>query len=114
MEQAILVEGFKKSIKERNLIYKTLIADVDSSTHKSILESRPYADVPIQKIECTNHLLRNYNGKNLLLQKDTTIPLAEQKKLTADRLTRLRTAVRSAITFRKEQNHSVENKIENL
>lgn len=114
MEQAILVEGFKKSIKERNLIYKTLIADGDSSTYKSILESRPYADVSIQKIECTNHLLRNYNGKNLLLQKDTTIPLAERKLLTADRLTRLRTAVRSAIQFRKEQNHSVENKIENL
>ncbi|CAB3257779.1 unnamed protein product [Arctia plantaginis] len=67
MEQAILVEGFKNSIKDRNLIYNILIADGDSSTYKSILESRPYPDIPIQKIKCTNHFLRNYNGKNLLL-----------------------------------------------
>lgn len=57
MEQSILVEGFNVSIAERNLIYSTLIADGDSSTYKNILESRPYPDVPIQKIECTNHLL---------------------------------------------------------
>lgn len=114
MEQAILVEGFKCSIQERNLIYNVLIADGDSSTYKSILESRPYPDVPIQKIECTNHLLRNYNGKNMQLQKDTTIHLSERKHLTGDRLTRLRTAIRSASKFRNEQNVSTETKILNL
>ncbi|XP_026724773.1 uncharacterized protein LOC113491807 [Trichoplusia ni] len=114
MEQAILVEGFKTSIKERNLIYNILIADGDSSTYKSILESRPYPDIPIQKIECTNHLLRNYNGKNILLQKDTTIPLNERKLLNMDRLKRLRTAVRAAIRQRQKDNSSHSLKIENL
>ncbi|CAH2083550.1 unnamed protein product [Euphydryas editha] len=114
MEQAILVEGFKNSIKDRNLIYKTLIADGDSSTYKSILESRPYPDIPIQKIECTNHLLRNYNGKNLTLQKDTAIPLNERKLLNMDRLKRLRTAVRAAIRYRQQDDGSDSNKIENL
>lgn len=51
MEQSILVEGFKVSTAERNLIYSTLIAAGDSSTHKNILESRPYLDFPLQKIE---------------------------------------------------------------
>lgn len=102
MEQAILVEGYKNSIKERNLIYSTLIADGVSSTSKNILESRPYADaLPIQKIECTNHLLRNYNGKNLKLLTDTSIPNPERKLLTLDRQTRLRTAIRSATKYRK-------------
>lgn len=73
MEQAILVEGFQCSIKERNLIYNTLIADGDSSTYKSILKSRPYPDVLVQKIEYT-YLL-----------------------------TRLRTAVRSASIFRNNK-----------
>ncbi|CAH2092100.1 unnamed protein product [Euphydryas editha] len=114
MEQSILVEGFKVSIAERNLIYSTLIADGDSSTYKNILESRPYPDVSIQKIECTNHLLRNYNGKNLALQKDTTVPLSERKFLTGDRLTRLRTAIRSAIKFRKAQSTSLSTQILNL
>lgn len=114
MEQAILVEGFKNSIQERNLIYKTLIADGDSSTYKCILESRPYPDIPIQKIECTNHLLRNYNGKNLLLQKDTAIPLNERKLLNMDRLKRLRTAVRAAIRYRQQNDCTISTKIENL
>ncbi|KAL0852581.1 hypothetical protein ABMA27_016931 [Loxostege sticticalis] len=114
MEQSILVEGFKNSIRERNLIYKTLIADGDSSTYKSILESRPYPDIPIQKIECTNHLLRNYNGKNLLLQKDTSIPLNERKLLNVDRLKRLRTAVRGAIKYRQQDSGTESSKIENL
>lgn len=78
-------------------------------TYKSILESRPY-----QKIECTNHLLRNYNGKNLLLQKDTAIPLNERKLLNIDRLKRLRTAVRAAIEYRQQGNGSKSIKIENL
>lgn len=114
MEQAILVDGFKNSIRDRNLIYNILIADGDSSTYKSILESRPYPDIPIQKIECTNHLLRNYNGKNILLQKDTAIPLNERKLLNMDRLKRLRTAVRAAIRQRQQDNSSQCNKIENL
>ncbi|XP_063537724.1 uncharacterized protein LOC134747088 [Cydia strobilella] len=100
MEQAILVEGFKQSIKDRNLIYKTLIADGDSSTYKNILESRPYPDVPIQKIECTNHLLRNYNGKNLKLLTDTSIPHSERKLLNEDRQNRLRKAIRVAVKHR--------------
>ncbi|XP_063389242.1 uncharacterized protein LOC134675024 [Cydia fagiglandana] len=114
MEQAILVEGFKCSVEERNLIYKTLIADGDSSTYKNIVDSRPYPNVFIQKIECTNHLLRNYNGKNMQLPKDTTIPLKERKLLTSDRITRLRTAIRSASKYRNEENNSNETKIKNL
>lgn len=84
MEPEILVEGFRCSVESRKLIYNTLIADGDASTYKNILESRPYPAVTIQKIECTNHLLRNYNGKNLLLKIDTSIPLPERKLLTSD------------------------------
>jgi hypothetical protein len=97
MEQATIVEGFKTSIQERNLIYSTLIADGDASTYKKIIESRPYPNTQVQKIECSNHLLRNYCSKLMQLQKDTAIALLERKLLTSQRITRLRTAVRAAI-----------------
>ncbi|KAI5630711.1 yqaJ-like viral recombinase domain-containing protein [Phthorimaea operculella] len=111
MEQQILVEGFKSSVETRGLIYNPLIADGDASTYKNILESRPYPGVPIQKIECTNHLLRNYNGKNLSLKIDTSIPLIERKLFTPERMTRLRTAVRSSVRHWESQSLTESDKI---
>ncbi|RVE40146.1 hypothetical protein evm_015204 [Chilo suppressalis] len=112
MEQTSIVEGFKTSVTTQlNLIYKTLIADGDASTYKKILESRPYPNVQVQKIEYSNHLLRNYNSKLMHLQKDTSIPLSERKLLTNERITRLRTAVRAAARFRNAQNTNSSDKI---
>lgn len=114
MEQCGIVEGFKTSVAKRNLIYGTLIADGDASTYKKILESRPYSKVNVEKIECTNHLLRNFNGKLFNLGKDTAVPLAERKLLTVDRMKRLRTAIRSAARFRNAQNSTLSDKIISL
>lgn len=111
MEPTILVEGFKSSVSNRKLIYNILIADGDASTYKNILESRPYPGVLIQKIECTNHLLRNYNGKNVTLKTDTSIPLSERKLLRPERLIRLRTAVRSSVRYWQTQNLNESEKI---
>lgn len=104
MEQSGIVEGFQTSVSTRNLIYGTLIADGDASTYKKILESRPYPNVNVKKIECTNHSLRNFNGKLFNLSKNTAVPLAERKLLTLDRMKRLRIAIRSATRFRNAQN----------
>lgn len=114
MEQSIIVEGFKTSMARQNVIYGTLIADGDASTYKKILECRPYLNHQVQKIECTNHLLRNYYGKLLNLTKETSIPLNERKILTADRLKRLRTAIKYAVRYRKAQNLTQAEQIINL
>ncbi|XP_073953228.1 LOW QUALITY PROTEIN: uncharacterized protein [Choristoneura fumiferana] len=114
MEQVSIVEGFKTSVATHNLIYATLIADGDASTYKKILESRPYSNVQVQKIECSNHLLRNYCSKLMQLQKDTSIPLPERKLLPMEKITRLRTAVRAAARFRKAQHTNESEKIINL
>ena len=47
------------------MIYKTVIGDGDSSVYKAILDSNPYRQygVRVEKIECTNHLLRNMCNK---------------------------------------------------
>jgi len=41
MESDIIAEGFKCSIEMHGLIYKTVIADGDSSVYQSILDNRP-------------------------------------------------------------------------
>lgn len=83
-----------------------MIADGDASTYKNILDARPYTTVPVEKIECSNHLLRNYSRKNMALNKDTSILLDQRKLLTTERLNRLRVAVKAAVRFRQAENSS--------
>lgn len=59
MEASIIVEGFKESEQVRGIRYHKFIADGDSNVYKRILDSRPYKNLTIQKVECRNHLLRN-------------------------------------------------------
>lgn len=41
--------------------YKWFVGDGDSSTYKKILDDNPYGDeCQVEKIECSNHLLRNF------------------------------------------------------
>lgn len=62
MEADIIVDGFRQSIDMHNLIYSNIIGDGDSSVIKKIQLAKPYGkDVSIKKIECTNHILRNYS-----------------------------------------------------
>lgn len=114
MEKAVIVEGFRNSVETHNLVYAKLIADGDSSTFKNILESRPYPNVTVEKIECSNHLMRNYNGKILSLIKDTSIPICQRKLLNPERVKRLRIAAKTAVRFRMAQSFSIAEKIKLL
>jgi hypothetical protein len=89
MESNLIVEGFKLSMQLHGLRYKFLIADGDSSVHKKLLECRPYGKVTIEKIECKNHLLRNYCTKlrdlsnKRFSSKGKLVPAASRKCLKA-------------------------------
>uniref|UniRef100_A0A1B6MAV4 Mutator-like transposase domain-containing protein n=1 Tax=Graphocephala atropunctata TaxID=36148 RepID=A0A1B6MAV4_9HEMI len=63
MEAATIVEGFLTSEEMYNVQYARMIADGDSSVYNSILEARPYKNLTVKKIECRNHMLRNYCNK---------------------------------------------------
>ena len=72
MESTILVEGFRRSIPDHGVFYHQFVADGDSSTYKKNLDSRPYGDLIVEKIECKNQLLRNYcNAALVKLSQDT-------------------------------------------
>ncbi|XP_029173197.1 uncharacterized protein LOC114942073 [Nylanderia fulva] len=61
MESDAIAEGFNCSLEMHGLIFKTLVADGDSSVYQSIKNNNPYGEhmITVTKIECTNHLLRN-------------------------------------------------------
>lgn len=64
MESDIILEGFRQSINMHNLIYRKLIGDGDSSVTKKLSIAQPYGpNCLVKKIECKNHILRNYISK---------------------------------------------------
>ena len=73
MESEILSAGFKMSMAMYNIKYGKLIADGDSRTYKKILEAKPYNDLTVEKIECTNHLLRNFSNKIYQIVQDIRV-----------------------------------------
>lgn len=108
MEADIIVEGFKKSLEMHNLIYGRIIGDGDSSVYRKLTEVAPYGPTfVIEKIECRNHLLRNYLNKISEIAKDSKYPIALRKRITnSDTLGRFRNAVTKAIEYRKQGSES--------
>lgn len=96
MESTALVEGFKTSMSTHKLIYARLIADGDSSTHRNIEKSKPYGNLLVEKIECTNHLLRNYCTKLDELTRNTNYPL-KFRKVVQNNILRLRRSATGAV-----------------
>jgi hypothetical protein len=63
--------------------YTTLVADADNSTYKKILDAQPY-QIPVEKIECRNHLRRNYCNKLRSIAGDTHFILKLRKLLSGE------------------------------
>lgn len=107
MEASIMVDGFAQSEKMYDIRYNKLIADGDSSVYKKILETRPYKNLTVKKVECRNHLLRNLCNK---LKEMTIKPQSgkiEHRKMLSGNILRLRKGIVSAIMYRKSNDHSV-------
>lgn len=64
MEPMAIVEGFLLSKEMYKVRYSKLIADGDSScTLKFSSSDHNYDTIIVKKVECRNHLLRNYFNK---------------------------------------------------
>jgi len=62
----------------------------------------------VQKIECRNHLLRNYGTKLSLLTKNTKYPIHLRKHVQSN-LIRFRTAIVKSIEYRNTLNDQSDN-----
>ncbi|KAJ8726738.1 hypothetical protein PYW08_015135 [Mythimna loreyi] len=113
MEAEIITEGFKKSLGDHGLIYNQYVADGDASTYASIRNARPYEDVTVGKVECKNHLLRNYCKGLLSISNNTAYPIRARKFLK-DNYLRIRWGVDSSVKYWVKQNIPFSEKMENI
>ncbi|KAK5648354.1 hypothetical protein RI129_003246 [Pyrocoelia pectoralis] len=113
MESAIIADGFCKSVEMYNLIYSKMIADGDSSAYRKILDRKPYKNCVVEKIECRNHLLRNYCNKLKEFAKSRNLPTI-LRNIINENIIRARSAVVKAIKYRKEEKCTASEQIINL
>lgn len=75
-----------------------------------VQDLKPYKNICIEKIECKNHLYRNYNSKFRELLINTKYPLEFRKILRKNEI-RFRTCIKSAVIHHKSQNITFEEKV---
>ncbi|KAI8764666.1 hypothetical protein BgiBS90_030051 [Biomphalaria glabrata] len=56
MEAAGAVNIFMHSVETRNIRYTQYLGDGDSSSYKKVVDSKPYGEKPIEKLECIGHV----------------------------------------------------------
>ncbi|CAH1183072.1 unnamed protein product [Ceutorhynchus assimilis] len=117
METDIISEGFQKSLELYNIKYTKMVGDGDSSVYRKLLQIKPYGNLLVQKVECKNHLLRNFAkkirevcSKNRSNSKNLPVPLALRKEIFS-RFMRLRTAITKATTYRIAEQTTMDKKI---
>ncbi|CAH1721716.1 unnamed protein product [Aphis gossypii] len=100
MEADAIADGFKQSLEMHGLKYNKLIGDGDSSVSKRLSEIMPYGPrLLVKKIECRNHLLRNYGTKLAAMTTNTKYPILLRKHVKANAL-RFRFSITKAIEYR--------------
>lgn len=67
------------------MAFKNVIGDGDSSVTKRLNEIQPYGpNFHIRKIECRNHLMRNYATKLTVIARNTKYPLRVRKYILSN------------------------------
>ncbi|XP_022182694.1 uncharacterized protein LOC111042410 [Myzus persicae] len=114
MEADGIAEGFVRSVELHGLKFNRLIGDGDSSVSKRLLELVPYGSHQlVKKIECRNHILRNYSTKLSALTKIIKYPSYLRHIITKN-ITKFIAAIRKAIQYRKKLDISEADKIKGL
>ncbi|XP_042913216.1 uncharacterized protein, partial [Parasteatoda tepidariorum] len=115
MESDIIVNGFLNSMDMYGVKYSKMIGDGDSNVHKKILDSLPYGNFMVEKIECKNHLIRNVCSKLTELSKSTKNGFKIKfRKLLGANLFRMRQAIWSASNHHRKSEISEIRKMKEL
>ena len=104
MESDAIVEGFRSSVEMHGIKYTKLIGDGDSSVHRKLIDALPYGSSQlVEKIECRNHILRNYCSRLQAVCLNRKVGTVVQRNILRQNMKRLRYSVTSAIRHRKGQ-----------
>ncbi|XP_060881668.1 uncharacterized protein LOC132953151 [Metopolophium dirhodum] len=99
MEADGIADGFKQSLDMHGLKYNKLIGDGDSSVTKRLADIMPYGPrLQVIKIECRNHLLRNYGTKLRAMTLNTKFPISLRNHIKSNIL-RFRFSITKAIEY---------------
>lgn len=115
MEAQIILDGFKEC-EQLGARFHKLIADGDSSTYKKLRDFRVYKDpdLVIVKIECLNHLCRNFRSKFAVLETVTKFDIKLRKHVKPSKGNDICKGVRCAAKHWRESEVSLTEKISNL
>lgn len=115
MEADIILEGFRVCQDTGARFFK-LVADGDSSTYKKLRDFRMYTcpDLFIEKLECVNHLCRNFRSKFSFLHKITRFDCALRKHVKPSKGNDITKGVKVAAKHWREADLSLTEKIKNL
>ncbi|KAL4123428.1 hypothetical protein QTP88_015606 [Uroleucon formosanum] len=114
MEADGISEGFLRSIELHGLKFNRLIGDGDSNVTKRLKEIIPYGPTRlVEKIECRNHLLRNFSTKIAAVTKNTKFPVLLRQFISSN-IIKFSTAIRKAIEYRKNCNAQEHEKLSGL
>lgn len=102
MEAAIIAEGFEKSEEMYGIRYSKIFGDGDSSSYQTILETRPYHKT-VEKIECRNHLLRNFCNKLRDLAKNTKLGSKSLPSTADANVLKMRVGIIKAVEYHKKE-----------
>ena len=82
-EVAGAINMFKRSLPYLNLRYVGYVGDGDTKAHQSVVESAPYDNCPIEKLECVGHVQKRMGTRlqSLVAQKRGEL-LSDGKKLS--------------------------------
>ncbi|KAG8189246.1 hypothetical protein JTE90_013774 [Oedothorax gibbosus] len=114
MESSIIAEGFLTSMQTYGVKYHQVIADGDSNVYKTILDANPYDTLTVEKIECKNHLLRNFCNKLKDLTLNAKLKHISLRREIGINILRVRSCIVKAIEFRSQEDVAFSERVNNL
>lgn len=70
MESAGAVKIFERSVNKYGVRYTKYLGDGDSKGFKRVVESKPYGDVEVEKLQCVGHVQKRLGSRLRKLKKD--------------------------------------------
>lgn len=63
MEGAGIIKIFSRSVERYDVRYTHYLGDGDCNSFDSVVASRPYGDIQIEKLECINHVMKRMGAR---------------------------------------------------
>ena len=70
MESKGIVECFGSSLDKYNLRYTEYLGDGDTKSYHDIVNSKPYDDIPVKKLECIGGIQKRVGARLLKMRKN--------------------------------------------